>query len=231
MLFRSSKARQPQLQSGITIFPSFELSQIELNHDSALVASSNFTRSKLVRDRHPPAALVEKKRDPRQSPPTAAWSKASWSPKMMRTSVPRTLWRSCTRFPTTTNSRLVHGVAQSQARNALKQSASASAKPLALTIFRASPTALMRSYATASTAGTVPTGSEQQQELANQSIMTDPDHVNLKSSVHGITSEVGEKEVEEADVDMMAGIRHDMVRLAYPSRVLRNSARNKTTRS
>jgi len=129
---------------------------------------------------------------------------------MLRTGVPRTLLRSCTKLPTTASTRFV----QTQARNALKQSAAPSVKPLALTVFRANTTALIRSYATASTAGTVPTGSEQQQELANQSIMTDPDNVNLKSSVHGITSEVGEKDAEEADVDMMAGIRHDMVRPA-----------------
>lgn len=110
---------------------------------------------------------------------------------MMRTGFPRALLRSLNKT-SSANTRLVHNIAQLQARTAFRPSVSSSAKPLALTAFRAANTALIRSYASQSTSGSVATGSDQQQALANKSAMVE--------------------EEEEKDVDMMAGIRHDIVR-------------------
>ncbi len=82
-------------------------------------------------------------------------------------------------------------------------------RPLALTAYR-SNTALIRSYA--ALPGTT-RNPEKEQKFLQGKLQPDPDAVTTQSSIHPIIGEVGEQE-QEQDVDMMSGVRHDIVRPA-----------------
>jgi len=83
----------------------------------------------------------------------------------------------------------------------------------ALAAYRPAVTSLIRSYATATPQAPGTTRMvEREAELRTQKLSANPGMVSLESSMHPINSEVGAKEQEEeADVDMMAGVRHDIV--------------------
>lgn len=55
-----------------------------------------------------------------------------------------------------------------------------------------------------------------EETLGKQLIKAGHDSVSTDSSIHPITGEVGAAKEEEHDVDMMAGIRSDFVRLYIP---------------
>ena len=82
------------------------------------------------------------------------------------------------------------------------------AKPLALSTFR-QPTSIVR-YASSKAPGTSQ-NPQKEDAFAAEKLEANPGLVSTGSSVHPVFSEVG-KEEEKDDVDMMAGIRHDLVR-------------------
>ena len=77
---------------------------------------------------------------------------------------------------------------------------------LAISAYRPITTSLVRSYASASVVRNV----EREKELQQMKLGSDAELVSSTSSTHGVFTEVGAEQKEE-DVDMMAGIRHDMV--------------------
>ena len=86
------------------------------------------------------------------------------------------------------------------------------ANPLALsTIHR--PTSIVR-YASSRAPGTIQRP-EKEDKFAAEQLQPHPELVSTSSSIHPVLGEVGEDQ-KESDVDMMAGIRHDIV--SNPSR-------------
>lgn len=69
-------------------------------------------------------------------------------------------------------------------------------------------TSLVRSYASV-TPG-VTRSAQEEKDLAQGKLVASPELVSAGSSTHPVFGEIGGKEKEE-DVDMMAGIKHDMV--------------------
>jgi len=84
-----------------------------------------------------------------------------------------------------------------------------SSSQLALAPYQPVATSLLRYASTTITGDKIRTKHEQ--EVARQPIKPDPEHVSTESSTRHILSEEGVEEVEK-DVDMMAGIRSDLVR-------------------
>ncbi|KAL9059488.1 MAG: hypothetical protein Q9162_001186 [Coniocarpon cinnabarinum] len=80
-------------------------------------------------------------------------------------------------------------------------------KPLALSTFR-QPTSVVR-YASSRAPGTVQRP-DKEDKFAAEQLEANPELVSTGSSVHPIFSEVGQGE-KEPDVDMMAGVRHDIL--------------------
>jgi hypothetical protein len=99
--------------------------------------------------------------------------------------------------------------------SAFKNSSFKRADSFALAAYRPAVTSLIRSYATATPQAPGTTRMvEREAELRTQKLSANPGMVSLESSMHPINSEVGAKEAqesEEPDVDMMAGVRHDIV--------------------
>lgn len=123
--------------------------------------------------------------------------------KMMRTSATRALLRP---FSCTKASAAAPGFRYTHA-NALKHAGFPKrTESLALSAYRPISTSLVRSYASASLSRNV----EREKELQQQKLGADPELVSSSSSTHALNSELGAEDKEE-DVDMMAGIRHDMV--------------------
>lgn len=126
---------------------------------------------------------------------------------MMRTGATRTLLRPFMNS-TAIRSRFAHTSAQRVAFNQQNAIAGKKFEPLALTAFRGSNTALVRSYADA-VPGTVGDKAKEK-KLAQEPLESSPQFVSSESSTHPVFSEVGKQNTED-DTDMMAGIRHDFV--------------------
>jgi len=122
---------------------------------------------------------------------------------MMRTSATRALLRP---FTCTKASAAAPGLRFTHA-NALKLAGFPKrTESLAISAFRPITTSLVRSYASASVVRNV----DREKELQQMKLGADPELVSSSSSVHALNSELGAEQKEE-DVDMMAGINHDMV--------------------
>jgi len=76
-----------------------------------------------------------------------------------------------------------------------------------MSAYRPTVTSLVRSYATIPG---VTRDSDKEHEIAQGKLAADPGLVSSSSSTHAVFSEVG-TEAKEEDVDMMAGIRSDLV--------------------
>lgn len=142
---------------------------------------------------------------------TKSIARSDWvtSTNMFRTAVPRGLRPLASNLATAPrqaqsitrlNSRAIfHHAAKSEPRT----------KVLSLCAYR-NNTALIRSYASGAAPGTT-RNEELEQSAKRRPIQAAPETVSSSSSIHPAFSEVGEKDKED-DTDMMAGIRHDIVR-------------------
>ena len=130
---------------------------------------------------------------------------------MLRPTGSRTLLRSLTKPASAPTSLFPRCSASSLSRPSSRREnlLSRQSNPLALSTFR-QPTSLIR-YASGRVPGTTQRPDKEAQ-FAAQQLPADPEVVSTSSSTHPILGEVGAEEKEE-DVDMMAGLRHDLVRL------------------
>jgi len=122
---------------------------------------------------------------------------------MMRTGATRALLRpfSCSKAAAAPGLRFTHAAAFKNA-GLVKRTES-----LAMSAYRPTVTSLVRSYATIPG---VTRDSNKEHEVAQGKLAADPALVSSSSSTHAVFSEVG-TEAKEEDVDMMAGIRSDLV--------------------
>lgn len=120
---------------------------------------------------------------------------------MMRNSVPRAFMRPLARGPASIASRPTANITRYYMNAASRPSAQA-VKPLALTAYR-NNTALVRRYAAP---GTIRDPSKEV-EFAGKTLAVDTEGVTSTSSTNPVL--VGGQ--GEEDIDMMAGIRHDVV--------------------
>ena len=131
------------------------------------------------------------------------------SPAMFRQSASRVLLRSLTKTSQPANA-FYPKCANSSFSNSVRRSNSllrTHAKPLALSTFR-QPTSLIR-HASSGAPGTFQRP-EKEEKFATEELKPEPGIVSTTSSTHPVLGEVGQKDQEE-DVDMMAGMRHDIV--------------------
>jgi len=127
---------------------------------------------------------------------------------MMRTGASRALLRPFA-TPTSNRARFAHNIAQRSLFGQQNSVAGKKLQPLALTAFRGANTALVRNYASSVVPGsTQDIGKEK--KLAEEPLASSPQFVSSDSSTHPVFSEHGTKQQED-DVDMMAGIKHDLV--------------------
>lgn len=129
----------------------------------------------------------------------------------MRTGATRALLRpiSCAR-PTAPGLRFAHLPPTSFSKSGFKASSIGSKQTQVLALAAYLPkTSLIRSYASTAAPGTT-RNPDKEAQYAAKKLTAQPETVSASSSSHPINSELGQQQ-EEEDVDMMAGIRHDLV--------------------
>lgn len=132
---------------------------------------------------------------------------------MFRPSASRTLLRSLPKPASSPTTFLPRCASSSLAKSPNRQEfgLSREIKPLALSSLR-QPTSLIR-HASTRLPGTTQRP-EKEAQFAAEHLQPEPDIVSTSSSTHPVFGEVAERE-KEPDVDMMAGVRHDIVSCTF----------------
>lgn len=129
---------------------------------------------------------------------------------MFRVAAPRGLTLRPLAQGFTSSHRFAHSVTRFNTKATFKHATKFEAKVLSLTAYRQN-TALVRSYATDAALPGTYRRPEKEEQFKSQPVEARPDLVSTTSSTHPAFSEVGTEDKEE-ETDMMAGVKHDLVR-------------------
>ena len=90
-----------------------------------------------------------------------------------------------------------------------------SASRLAISLYKPAPTALLRYASTATPGDNI--DHKREERIGEKVMRAHPERVSAESTTHPVTHEIVE-EGEEEDIDMMAGVKSDLVRIRPPYR-------------